>query len=337
MNVYQVNKFLKLIVAFNIYIILIYIILNLPNNFFRDRDSYLIYATDSKIIYDLYDKSILLFNEPLFLFINQLLNNFFSSTFIVNFLLFSTFSGVYYLLYKYSKNVITFIGCLFLMLICYYSFHSQFVLLRQTLASLVLLMSLTYFKNIKLIFLVSLLCCFIHSSFFLILSLMVIYFIMNKLPIELKSLIIIIISSVVGILVTSVGVKLGFRQATEDHVTSTVNVGGGAFLCFSIILFYLLKFYKKDSHINNIYHFSIIGLSCFIGLYFVSPIAGRLMNTFILGIFLLLSAKSNLLNLTLIFILTLFFSYIAFRGDIAGMSLNVTYEQLFNYIFRLLL
>ncbi|MEK5765011.1 hypothetical protein VXE39_19935, partial [Acinetobacter junii] len=84
--------------------------------------------------------------------------------------------------------------------------------------------------------------------------------------------------------ITIVGKYLGVRQATEDHIVSSVNVGGGAFLCFMMILLYFLFIYKVDEKNKRIYDFSILGLSIFIGLYFISPVAGRLMSTFILPI-----------------------------------------------------
>ena len=321
-----------LLISSLISFVYLYIFLNLPNTFFRDRDVYLIYAEDSDQLFDLYSGIALYFNEPIFLSINVFLRNFLSSENIIFLYLCITISGTLFLLFKYSKNLFMFCLGLFLLAICHYSFHAQFVVLRQTIASIILLFTLTYTKDIKKTLIISFLCSFIHSSFFLITMLIFFYHLIQRFPSYVKSVIVTIASAVLGLFITVVGKYLGVRQATEDHIVSAVRVGGGAFLCFLMLLTYFLFFYKEDEKNKNIYDFSILGLSLFVGLYFVNPAAGRLMSTFILPIIFLLTSRFNILNIFIMVVLSFLFLYLDSQGAINEMSLNVNFDQIFGYI-----
>lgn len=332
MNSSQIYKVLFLLLAFIFSIAYIVISLNLPHEFFRDRGVYLVYASDSKDLYDFYNGITVYANEPLFLKINIFLNNFLLPSDVVYLYLFFCLVGISFLLYKYSKNIFMFsLGLLFI-IVCNYAFHAQFVVLRQTIASVVLLYALTYIKDIRIVFLISFLCSFIHVSFFLVTILLILYEALGKFSTNIKSIVIIVSSAVMGLFITLVGKYLGIRQATEDHIVSGVTVGGGAFLCFSVVLLYFLIIYRVDDKTKRIYDFSILGLSIFIGLYFINPAAGRLMSTFILPIIFLLCSKFNVLNTILVFLLLSVFIYLDIQGAITGMSLNVNFSEIISFI-----
>lgn len=55
------------------------------NEYFRDRDSYVVYASSFNEILGRYDTVALFFNEPLFIFYNQVLSNFFSPDLVPRF------------------------------------------------------------------------------------------------------------------------------------------------------------------------------------------------------------------------------------------------------------
>jgi hypothetical protein len=313
-------------------VIYIYVSLSLPHIFFRDRDVYLVYAESSDKLLDLYSGLSLYANEPLFLKINIFLNYFLSASTIVYFYLFICLFGIHFLLFKYSKNIFMFVLGVILLFLCNYSFHAEFVVLRQTIGSIILLFVLSYTRNIKLILITSFICSFIHSSFLLITAFLFLYHFLSKFNDKIKSLIVIIASALLGLFITVVGKFLGVRQASEDHIVSAVSVGGGAFICFLSLLIYFLFFYKVDVKLKNIYDFSILGLSLFVGLYFINPAAGRLMSTFIFPIVFLLCAKFNQINIVLIFFLLMIFGYLTSQGVTSGMSLNISFEDLFQYI-----
>lgn len=50
---------------------------SLPNELFRDRENYVVYASNFAIIFKQYNAITLLFNEPLFLLYNKVLSLFF--------------------------------------------------------------------------------------------------------------------------------------------------------------------------------------------------------------------------------------------------------------------
>lgn len=328
----QIHKVIYFLLSFALTSLYIYISISLPHEFFRDRDVYFVYASNSQELYDFYDGITVYFNEPLFLKINILLNNFFTPSNVVYIFLFFCVLGISILLYKYSKNIFMFFLGLVFIVVCNYAFHAQFVVLRQTIATVILLYALTYLKNIKIVIAISFLCSFIHVSFFLITALLILYEMLSRFSTNIKSLVIIIFSAIMGIFITVVGKYLGIRQASEDHIVSGVNVGGGAFLCFSLILLYFLFLFKVDENSRRIYDFSILGLSIFIGLYFINPAAGRLMSTFILSIVFLLCSKFNIINSILIFLLLIVFIYLDMQGTITGMSLNVNFSEVIRYI-----
>lgn len=332
MNSGQIYKVIFFLLAFILSVVYIGISLNLPHHFFRDRDAYFVYASNSQEIYESYDGMVVYFNEPLFLKINILLNSFFTPSNVVLFILFFCLLGILILLYKYSKNIFMFFLGFVFIVVCNYAFHAQFVVLRQTVATVILLYALTYLKDIRVVILMSFLCSFIHASFFLITALLLLYELIGGFSTNIKSLIIVISSAVMGLFITVIGKYLGIRQATEDHITSGVNVEGGAFLCFSTILLYFLFLFKVNENTRRIYDFSILGLSIFIGLYFINPTAGRLMSTFIFPIIFLLCSKFNIINSLLLFLILVIFIYLGMQGVIAGMSLNVSFSEIFRYI-----
>ena len=332
MNSGQIYKVIFFLLAFILSVVYIGISLNLPHDFFRDRDVYLVYASESQDLYEFYNGITVYANEPLFLKINIFLNNFLLPSSVVYLYLLFCLVGVVFLLYRYSKNIFMFsLGLLFI-IVCNYAFHAQFVVLRQSIASVILLYALTYVKDIRVVFIISFLCCFIHASFFLVTILLILYEAIGKFSTNIKSIVIIISSAVMGLFITLVGKYLGIRQATEDHIISDVNVGGGAFLYFSVVLFYFLTMYRVDDKTKRIYDFSILGLSIFIGLYFINPAAGRLMSTFILPIIFLFCSKFNILNTILVFLWLAVFIYLAMQGAITGMSLNVSFSEMISFI-----
>ena len=168
MNKNHIHKVIYCLLGSVISVIYIYVSLSLPHNFFRDRDVYLVYAESSDKLLDLYSGLPLYANEPLFLKINIFLNHFISASKIVYLYLFICLFGMLFLLFKYSKNIFMFVLGVVLLFLCNYSFHAEFVVLRQTIASIILLFVLSYTRNIKLILITSFICFFIHSSFLLI-------------------------------------------------------------------------------------------------------------------------------------------------------------------------
>ncbi|HCM9403286.1 Uncharacterised protein [Acinetobacter baumannii] len=316
-------------------LIYFFLTLNLDNNLFRDREAYLYYAAHSDIIYDLYNGYAIYFNEPVFLKLNIFLNSFFSDEQIVYLLCgFVVFFTVFFICY-FSKNILSFWLGLLILFFSYYLFHFQFVIIRQALATIIFLFFLIFNKRYSVNIFVAFFMSFIHSAFFLIAFIYMLYCILElrKIKYTKISYFFLIFSAVLGVLITKVALLLGVRQAEEDHLKAGVSVGGGAFLLFSFIFCYLLFFYEGVK--DHLFKVTLVFLGCFLGFYFFTPISGRLMSSFLLLILLILVRENNIKSIVVLFILSLIFILMAFQGNVEMMSLEVPYEEVLNKFFSL--
>lgn len=155
---------------------------SLDSTFFRDRLSYSgYYATSSFIMLNkAYDISFikLLTEEPLFLLLNILLTKVF---FVSNELLphvyvfFISFIFSFYIIKK-SYNLNFLILSILMLLTVSLSFHAQLVVLRQSLATSILLIFICNKYNLNKLIFISFICALIHNSFFILL----LYFLMIR-------------------------------------------------------------------------------------------------------------------------------------------------------------
>lgn len=85
---------------------------------------------------------------------------------------------------------------------------------------------------------------FIHSAFFLIAFIYLIYCVLELKEIYYKKIayFFLFFSAMLGVLITKVALLLGVRQAEEDHLKAGVSVNGGAFLLFFLVFIYFIVF-----------------------------------------------------------------------------------------------
>lgn len=287
---------------------------NMPNEWFRDRDNYLIFANYSESIIDLYgSKFILIANEPLFLYLNIWLTKVFESDFIPNlFVYFITSVFVFFIGYN-AKNAIGFIFGLTLCIVIPYVLQAELVALRQGLATALFIPFFFLVKDDKKILVVLLLCAFFHSIFFLFfLFYFLNFFTLRRFSINKKlfiTFVFMIILSFIGIVAAKF---LGLRQGSE-YMEVELKVGGGAFILFTFVWMYVYVYGNKEN--KRLYEFVMIGLTIFLTSYFLSPISGRLFNTVAPFVIFLLVSRSRAIDYMFISFLTVVFLAVFLNGS----------------------
>lgn len=286
----------------------------MPNDWFRDRDNYLIYANMASIIKDKYEGISLYFNEPIFLLINDKLSLYFDVEIIPHifsfFLVFSFFVGLAY----YSKNILMFFLGLILSILIPYMLQSELVVLRQGLATSIFIISFLLVKNDKIIAAVLFFLAFIHSIFFIFFIFFILNFIFfSKIDFKVKLSLNFILMATVSIFSILLAQFFGLRQGDEYQQNMEVSRGGGAFLLFFFLAIYLYLFGEKKN--KKLYEFSLIGLVMFLTAYFLTPISGRLFNTIIPFILFLLTSRAKLQDYLIVFIVLIVFLFLFLNGS----------------------
>lgn len=253
-----------------------------PNEYFRDRSNYILYANIFDEVTDRYTSVSVFFNEPLFVFYNYILSFFFTPEQIPQIGVFFIASTFAYFILRYAHSYLMIIvGFSFLFFISY-TFHLQLVVLRQGIAT-ALLLWLTYFFFEKRYFLVLVfILSFLHSSFFII-SFILIYEKSLSVFIKKVELKIIVFSStlfLLGFFILKIANSLGVRQAEGDYL-SKAEAGGGGFILFGFIFMFLYFRGIDNVEKNRFGKIALLGVISYLALYFTLPVSGRLIGTFL--------------------------------------------------------
>ncbi|MEY0220234.1 EpsG family protein [Providencia rettgeri] len=311
-----------------------YILATLPNYIFRDRANYLVYAEKSSEILQQYNGISIISNEPLFLLINTVLKSIFPLEIIPNVIVFFISFTISYIILVRSKNMLLGILGILCVLSIAQVFHLQLVILRQGLATALLLWIVYFFWNKKYFLFLVFVLAFIHSSMLLI----VFFFLVDKITkkyishkVEYRIIVLLFISFSTSILIIPIAELLSMRQAKEYNDISS-SVGGGNFILYSLILMTLITQQKKIFLDDGIYTVTIIGISIYIGMYFISPLSGRLISTFTPFIICTLCYFNNLRSYLLLFIIISINSFI-FYSTVINNSLTAEGILLLNNTF----
>lgn len=327
--------YLKLII---ISIIYASIMASFDMEYFRDRENYLIYATDSLIILENYlsvSKLVAIFNEPLFLFFNYLLSLIFQPEIILSILVFiASFTLSCIVLKESKKNLIVLLLLFFLLPLCSYTFHLQLVTLRQGLATSLFLFAVHKSDKLNVWLWAAFVSSFIHISFFIIFSALLLHKLFCRNDNSLFKVIFIqlVFSLVMSIGLVFVGSYLGIRQVDEISNSSN-SVSGGFFIIWLFIFTYIIYMNKKQL-MNKYFTLSIIFLTIYLTSYFTNPVAGRLMGTFVPFILITFGKMKSENSIPLLIFLFCIF-LLTFSSSISGGSLTEPFN-LKNYIFALL-
>ncbi|WP_173497665.1 EpsG family protein [Shewanella sp. ISTPL2] len=314
---------LKVFVFFIFSAVFAFLLTLLPNELFRDRANYIIYAKDSLNIMERYDGIALFTNEPLFLLLNSALSFFFEPDVVPLFFVFFIAFTISFFIFFRSKNIFLVLLGFFALALVPQSFHMLLIVLRQAFAASLLMWFVFYFWKSKLFFPLVFCLGFIHSSTFIVLF----FLILDKLfsitvtkNIFLRVSFIIFVSAFISFMILPIAEVLALRQASEyDEATS--GGGGGNFILYLIVLFISLTQSKQKFTDDGLYIIAMLGVSIYLGMYFLSPFAGRLITTFMPFIICLMCSFGNKRALLLLSFFVLINSFI-FKQAIESNSLT---------------
>ena len=283
----NISKDYKIIVFF-IAVLYGLFLANLPVDGFKDRVSYLEYVDDSLLIFlRNFNNGALavISNEPIWLGLNIMLGNIFTAETAVRILIGIPASSTAYYVLKYDPKYFI---LLLLFLFIPNVIKNYIIHLRQGVAISFFLAG-WFASNKKLRCCLIFLTPFIHASFFFILMLLSISWILRriKFAIDLK----VIVYSAVGIalgLVLNIIVKLvGARQASQYDFTMAEVSGLGFLFWLAVLIIYLTS--RKDFVWK--YSFEIGIIIFYLSTYFLIEITARVFES---GMILILLAGLSL-------------------------------------------
>ncbi|APC14025.1 hypothetical protein FT666_06615 [Providencia rettgeri] len=280
-------------------------------DYLRDRSSYSGYYAliSDDMLANAYNNSLikLLTEEPIFLLINIFIskvlniNNLIIPSIYVFFITYC-FS---YLTLKRAYNPFFFALCFCMLVLISMSLHAQLVVLRQSIATCIMLYFIQKKSNINKLIIITIICAFIHNSFFILTLFFSIMGIFNKSLSKNKW---IFISIFISIFFTSsfyfIGKYFSFRQMDFlNH--ENVATGYGLFLWGSCLVVILIK------NINNrspslVDLVSLFGLIFYTLNYYFLPIGGRLLITFIPFILISLTSNFNYTKKSIIYLIAIY-------------------------------
>mgnify|MGYP005845915467 CR=1 FL=1 len=255
-----------------------------------DRANYLEMARVSPLILARYlgqGVHSLFANEPVWLAINSVLGLLFDDTVVVRILVFfSAFVVSYLLLLNNPKNFFW-----LLLVLVFPQVMKNFVIhIRQGLAIAVFLLGWFSTGNKKRLFFIGL-SPFIHSSFFIIIAILVGGWVLKKLKMapDVKLLLYFCVSLTLALLVAQFAALVGARQATTTAVTAEAASGIG-FLFWSAMLVVMLLQGRRFLHQHTVASGVLI---FYLAAYFFTPISGRVFESGVLLVLLALLATTG--------------------------------------------
>lgn len=299
----------------------------LPHEIFKDRDSYLtIYAQDFDGHLGLNSSPLLfMFNEGGYFLINKLLSVFQDPSVTVRIIVFTICFSVSFSCFRYTDKLWKAFVLLILLFLNPQFFAMELVVLRQGLGLAILLLFFPS-NRVKLLFLLLLL-GLIHTSFYILfaffLASLVIEKILKNSLIGLRQLVLVLIGIIFNVLIYFVSQYLGAKQELN---ASDAGGSGFMFLIWLVVLLYILIFKREsrtsyDKYYELFYDFSVMGLMIYLTGYFLSPISGRLIGTFIPFIYLVLLKRVNFLGVIVLFLVFCLNFLLFFRGGMEAFTL----------------
>ena len=270
------------------------ILASFPNDLFRDRANYIVYARNFDVIAEQYNAFTFIFNEPLFLFYNKLLSFLFTAELVPNVSVFFISATTAYFILKYARNVLLVLFGFSLLFFVSFTFHLQLVVLRQGVATVLLLWIVHFFWGKKPFFPLCFLLLFFHISFAIVFFVLFYEHTLSHFIKNIKLRLVLFSSTLFGLsfFMLAVASSLGVRQVEGSHLASNSN-GGGGFVLFAFLLFFL---YLRG--FNNVYRtaygrIGLLGVLVYLIFYFTIPISGRLISVFLLFYYIYIVISTN--------------------------------------------
>lgn len=254
-----------------------------PVEVFKDRENYLVYAQDSLfILLRNFSEGLLstFFNEPLWLLINIGLGALLEPENVVRLLIFtSSFLVIYKLLFQDGNKLFLLLFIFFLPIVL----KNHIVHLRQGVAIAVFIAA--YFSLSKYRFFYLALTPLIHSSFFVILLLMVVGRLMTKTRFagDLQTVLYFVLGCIISVVLLKLAAILGTRQHEQYATEALNNVSGLGF----VFWFFILSLYCiQGKDFLKVHSLSIGVLLLYLTTYFTLPVTGRIFESAVLIVLL---------------------------------------------------
>lgn len=305
--------------------IYLFILLKIPNDLLWDRDNYLTYANSSSDIIATYDSFLdYISGDYFFLLINSFLSIFFPDYLVVNILVSFVVLSYIFFLYLKSENLLLFIIGVASSVIILPIFHFQLVTIRQAMATVLLIYGLIFFKEKRHFLFLLLACSLIHSVYYLILFFFFLnFFVFFKLNFYIRYFFVFLSALFLSLIYLALGQFLGFRQA-ESYSSYDGGVGGGAFILWGIVFFYLLKYGNKNEAM--LYHYSLMGLIVYSVFYLFAnvTVAARISEAVLPMVLILLVSKGKISDFALIFLIILAYLLLWLNGGVYGLMFEAS-------------
>lgn len=272
---------------------------SLDHTIFRDIDNYYLYIKYLDFIERVIKNNNPIFFEVGYYYLNRLLELFLSPEYIIrSIVFFNCFSFMYFALSwprGWWKVVLMMIVFFFQPQV----FALQLVTIRQGIGVSILLLTLPLsIKYAWFRMAMTMLMGAFHNSFYLVGGLIIFnealraIFLIRSMRVRL--VFIFLLTLVINVGISVVAGMIASKQG--GALEAGGRGGGGAFVLFSAILGYILLFKKidyQDKTYKYLYQISLMGLMLYLTGYFLSPLAGRMIGTYLPFIYLLLLYRAK--------------------------------------------
>lgn len=258
------------------------ILANLPNNYFKDRDNYIAYAKNVDVMLSRFDGIAFFFNEPLFGFYNKFLSNFVDPNLVPKLGVFFISATIAFFIMRYSKNWLAAVIGFILLFFVSFTFHLQLVVLRQGIATALLMWATHFFRQTWRFYFCAFLLSFFHISFIFVFFFLLLDRIVGEFFKNVKFRVFVIFCSMLLVSFTALKIAsaIGVRQAASDNLINNQS-GGGGFLLFTFMAAFLCIRGLNNVFRDSFGRVSFIGILTYLVFYYSIPISGRIIGTFL--------------------------------------------------------
>lgn len=332
---------IRIVLIFIISFLYAFLLSSLDLSLFKDVKNYIVYINTLDYRKDLILSNGIIFYEPIFYGICSFFNIFFEPEKIVRgFIFFNSFTIFFFCLRAFRKNwlgMLLLVTCLFQVQV----FAMELVTLRQGIALSLLLWIFPLLKKDSHLFILLCMLGMIHNSFFIIGIFQLAFNFLNKFNYQnyyIKFIYLFCFGLVFNVLIFVILSYFSTKQG-QGYEDAELQGGGGGFLLWGIIFFYIAIFKKsvyQDQVFRRFYEFSLLGLIIYLSAYFLSPVAGRIIGVFVPFIYFSLLIKVKIEDIMFTNLILFINLYLFFNGG-AEVFMESNLSNLFENIKNVIL